>query len=268
MSWRVRVGVGIILLLTAISVVGPLTGVFDAYTINPEHILGSPEIAHPFGFDSEGRDVLSRTMVAYRVSFGVAVGAVFLAFLLGALLGVLSGYYRGSVDLLLMRPVDLILAFPAMLFGVSVIAILGRNDFVVAIAISIVFMPLFARLLRSSVLGIASLGYIDAARCRGVSDRGIIVRHVLPNAIGPSIVLASITAGLAIQIEAALSFLGLGAQPPTPSLGVMLAEGREFLTQAPFSEVFPGLVIVLTVAAFLLIGDGLRRRLDPGGLAE
>jgi peptide/nickel transport system permease protein len=196
----------------------------------------------------------------------VAVASVLLGMLVGGAIGVIAGYYRGAVDTLLMRPVDMMLAFPALLLAVTLIAILGRGSLVVILAIAGIYIPIFARVLRSSVLSVASLTYVDAARCRGASDRSTILRHVLPNAVGPAIVLASILAGIAVQIEAALSFLGLGAQPPTPSLGVMLAEGRDFLAQAPLAEVFPGLAIVVTVAAFLLIGDGLRARLDPRGI--
>lgn len=262
------IGVGIIALLALLSLLLPLTGHFDPESITPDKVLAGPDLTHPFGFDSSGRDVLSRLLDAYRSSFLVAVVSVLLALLIGGAIGVMSGYYRGAVDLLVMRPVDVMLAFPALLMAVTLIAVLGRGSSVVVLAIAIIYIPIFARVVRSSVLAVASLTYVDAARCRGSGAARIILRHVLPNSLGPAIVLASVLAGVALQIEAALSFLGLGAQPPTPSLGVMLAEGRDFLAQAPLSEVFPGLVIVLTVVAFLLIGDGLRNRLDPRGIAR
>jgi peptide/nickel transport system permease protein len=261
-----RIGLAIVCAMALIAIVAPLTGAFDPEAINPDKVFAGPSLAHPMGFDSEGRDVLARLLVAYRTSFGIAAASVVLALLAGGAIGVVAGYYRGLVDMLLMRPVDMMLAFPALLMAVTLIAILGRGALVVVLAIAIIYIPVFARVLRSSVLTVASLGYVDASRCRGVSDRTTILRHIVPNAIGPAIVLASILAGVAVQIEAALSFLGLGAQPPTPSLGVMLADGRDYLAQAPLAEVFPGLAIVLTVAAFLLIGEGLRTRLDPKGL--
>jgi peptide/nickel transport system permease protein len=260
------IGLGILAVLVALSLIAPLTGLFNAEAINPNKVLAGPEAAHPLGYDSTGRDVLSRLLYAYRSSLLVALASVLLGLAVGVALGVVSGYYGGATDILLMRPVDMMLAFPALLLAVTLIAILGRGSTVVVLAIAVIYIPIFARVVRSSVLAVASLTYIDAARCRGTSDLKIIARHVLPNSIGPAVVLASILAGVALQLEAALSFLGLGAQPPTPSLGVMLAEGREFLAQAPLSEVFPGLVIVLTVVAFLLIGDGLRARLDPKGI--
>jgi peptide/nickel transport system permease protein len=260
------IGLGILAALAAVSLIAPLTGLFDPEAINPDKVLAGPELAHPLGFDSTGRDVLSRLLYAYRSSLVVALSSVLLALIVGGAVGVVSGYFGGAVDLLVMRPIDVMLAFPALLMAVTLIAVLGRGSSVVVLAIAIIYIPLFARIVRSSVLSVVSLIYVDAARCRGSSDARIIWQHVLPNSIGPAIVLASILAGVALQIEAALSFLGLGAQPPTPSLGVMLAEGRNFLAQAPLSEVFPGLVIVVTVAALLVVGDGLRKRLDPRGI--
>jgi peptide/nickel transport system permease protein len=266
LATRARIGLMVVAALTAIALIAPLTGLFDPEAIDPDKVLAGPDLAHPMGFDSAGRDVLSRLLVAYRSSFAVAVASVLLALLVGGAIGLIAGYYRGAVDILLMRPVDMMLAFPALLLAVTLIAILGRGSVVVVLAIAGIYIPVFARVLRSSVLSVATLTYVDAAQCRGASDRATILRHVLPNAVGPAIVLASILAGVAIQIEAALSFLGLGAQPPTPSLGVMLADGRDYLAQAPLAEVFPGVAIVVTVAAFLLIGDGLRARLDPQGI--
>jgi peptide/nickel transport system permease protein len=262
-----RIGAAILLALAVIALVLPLTGRFDPEAINPDKVLAGPELDHPLGFDSAGRDVFSRLLVAYRSSLVVAVASVLLAMLVGGAIGVIAGYYRGAADMLLMRPIDMMLAFPALLLAVTLIAILGRGSVVVVLAIAGIYIPVFVRVLRSSVLSVVSLTYVDAARCRGQTDAATILRHVLPNAVGPALVLASILAGVAIQIEAALSFLGLGAQPPTPSLGVMLAEGRDFLAQAPLVEIFPGLVIIVTVVSFLLIGDGLRARLDPRGIA-
>ena len=264
---RAYAGVALLAALGLLSVLGPATGLLDPDAIDPTKVLAGPELAHPLGFDSTGRDVLSRLVVAYRASLVTAVASVALALLVGGTVGLLAGYYRGWWDALLMRPVDMMLAFPALLLGVVLITILGRGSVTVILAVGGIYIPIFARVVRSSTLTVATGSYVDAARCRGSSDVRTIVRHVLPNSIGPAIVLTSILAGFAIQVEAALSFIGLGAQPPTPSLGGMLTEGNEFLTQAPLALIFPGLAIVATVAALLLIGDGLRTRLDPKGIA-
>lgn len=265
---RARAGALVIGGLSLIAIVAPLSGVFDPEAIDPEKVLAGPDLTHPLGFDSAGRDVLSRLLFAYRSSLTVAVASVLLALIVGGAIGVIAGYFRGVLDMLVMRPVDIMLAFPALLLAVTLIAILGRGASVVVLAIAGIYVPVFARVLRSSALSVASLTYVDAARCRGATHTATILRHILPNAIGPTVVLGSILAGIAIQIEAALSFLGLGAQPPTPSLGLMLADGRDFLAQAPLVGIFPGLVIVVTVAAFLLVGDGLRARLDPRGITR
>jgi peptide/nickel transport system permease protein len=212
--------------------------------------------------------VLSRVLFAYRVSLTVAVGSTLAAFLVGVPLGLYAGYHGGWVDTAIMRPIDMVLALPAMLLAVALIAIIGPGSNIATLAIAVIYMPILARVVRSSTLVVVSQTYIEAARARGTRTRSIITRHVLPNAIGPAIVQATILMGFAIQIEAALSFLGLGAQPPTSSLGSMLADGRDVLTQAPWVEVFPGLAIAITVLAFNFLGDGLRARLDPKGVSE
>jgi peptide/nickel transport system permease protein len=205
---------------------------------------------------------------AYRVSLGVAVGSTLLAFVVGVPLGLYAGYHGGWVDTAIMRPIDLVLALPAMLLAVALIAIIGPGSNVALLAIAVIYLPILARVVRSSTLVVTAQTYIEAARARGTRSRTIIARHVFPNAIGPAIVQATILMGFALQIEAALSFLGLGAQPPTSSLGVMLADGRDVLTQAPWVEVFPGLAIAITVLAFNFFGDGLRARLDPTGVTH
>jgi peptide/nickel transport system permease protein len=167
-----------------------------------------------------------------------------------------------------MRPIDMLLALPALLLAVALIAIVGPGSLIALLAIAIIYVPILARVIRSSTLVVGAQTYVEGARARGASSTSIMVRHVLPNALGPAIVQASVLMGFALQIEAALSFLGLGAQPPTPSLGEMLADGRNVLTQAPWVEIFPGLAIAITVLAFNLVGDGLRERLDPRGVAR
>jgi peptide/nickel transport system permease protein len=255
-------------LLVLIAVLAPVLAPHDPEAMVTTRVMGPPTLEHPFGSDVSGRDVMSRVLYAFRVSLTVAAGSVALAFLLGVPIGLLAGYRGGRVDSLLMRPLDLLLAFPALLLAVALIAIVGPGALVTLIAIAIIYVPIVARVVRGSVMVTKALPYVDGARARGVSETGVLLRHVLPNSMGPALIQGTILLGFAIQIEAALSFLGLGAQPPTPSLGVMLNEGRDVLTLAPWAEVFPGLAIVAAVLAFTLIGDGLRRRLDPRGMAR
>lgn len=267
-SRKGRWGFGILTVLALIAILAPVLAPHDPNAIDASRILSPPDLAHPFGSDALGRDVLSRVIFAYRVSLAVAIGSTLLAFLVGVPLGLYAGYHGGWVDTAIMRPIDMVLALPAMLLAVALIAIIGPGANVSAIAIAVIYMPILARVVRSSTLVVVSQTYIEAARARGTRSSTIIARHVLPNAIGPAIVQATILMGFALQIEAALSFLGLGVQPPTSSLGVMLADGRDVLTLAPWVEVFPGLAIAITVLAFNFLGDGLRARLDPTGVTS
>ena len=267
-SRKGRWGFGILTALALIALLAPVLAPHDPNAIDASRILAKPDLAHPFGSDALGRDVLSRVIFAYRVSLGVAVGSTLLAFAIGVPLGLYAGYHGGWVDTAIMRPIDMVLALPAMLLAVALIAIIGPGSNVALLAIAVIYLPILARVVRSSTLVVTAQTYIEAARARGTRSRTIIARHVFPNAIGPAIVQATILMGFALQIEAALSFLGLGAQPPTSSLGVMLADGRDVLTQAPWVEVFPGLAIAITVLAFNFFGDGLRAWLDPTGVTH
>jgi len=267
-SRKGRWGFGILTALALVALFAPLLAPHDPNAIDASRILARPDLAYPFGSDALGRDVLSRVLFAFRVSLGVAVGSTLLAFVVGVPLGLYAGYHGGWVDTAIMRPIDMVLALPAMLLAVALIAIIGPGSNIALLAIAIIYMPILARVVRSSTLVVVAQTYIEAARARGTRSRTIIASHVLPNAIGPAIVQATILMGFALQIEAALSFLGLGAQPPTSSLGVMLADGRDVLTQAPWVEVFPGLAIAITVLAVNFFGDGLRARLDPKGVAH
>ena len=266
-SRKGRWGFAILTILALVARFAPWLAPHDPNAIVASRILAPPDLAHPFGSDALGRDVLSRVIFAYRVSLAVAVGSTLVAFLVGVPLGLYAGYHGGWVDTAIMRPIDMVLALPAMLLAVALIAIIGPGSNVATLAIAVIYMPILARVVRSSTLVVVSQTYIEAARARGTRTRSIITRHVLPNAIGPAIVQATILMGFAIQIEAALSFLGLGVQPPTSSLGSMLADGRDVLTQAPWVEIFPGLAIAITVIAFNFFGDGLRTRLDPKGVS-
>lgn len=256
-GWTILAG------LLIIAILAPLLAPHDPEAIDSTKILTHPSSSHPFGTDDLGRDVLSRVLYAYRVTLSIAVGSVLLAMLIGVPIGILAGYAGGWTDLVLMRGIDLLLAFPALLLAISLIAILGQGALVALFAIAIIYVPIMARVVRSSVLVVRGQPYVSGARARGASHLQVIRGHVLPNSIGPSLVQASVLMAFAIVIEAALSFLGLGSQPPTPELGLMLAEGNNYLSQAPWVEIFPGLAIAVTVLAFNLVGDGLRRSFDP-----
>jgi peptide/nickel transport system permease protein len=261
-------GWSILAVLVLIAILAPLLAPDSPDAIDASRLLGGPTAAHLFGSDDLGRDVLSRVLYAYRVSLAVAVGSVVLAMVVGVPVGVLAGYAGGWTDLVLMRGIDLLLAFPALLLAISLIAILGPSTYVAMIAIAVIYVPIIARVTRSSVLVVATQPYVSGARARGATHLSVVRGHVLPNAIGPTLVQASVLMAFAIVIEAALSFLGLGSQPPTPELGLMLAEGNNYLTSAPWVEIFPGVAIAVTVLAFNLIGDGLRRRFDPNAVTS
>lgn len=222
-----------------------------------------PSRLHPFGLDDLGRDILSRIIFGAQLSLRVGVLSVSLAIILGTLLGLVSGYLGGWVDNLIMRLMDIALAFPAMLLAIAIVAILGPGLMNMLIAIALVSTPTYARLVRSQVLSVKAQDYILAARAIGVTHSRILFRNILPNSITPIIVQGTLGIATAILDAAGLSFLGLGAQPPTPEWGAMLGEGRFSMFTAPHIIIFPGLAIMLTVLGFNLLGDGLRDALDP-----
>lgn len=240
----------------------------DPEAVVGEQVLGSPNAQHLFGSDVLGRDVLSRVLYGLRVSLLVSISAVLVSTAIAVPLGLVAGYFGGAVDTTISRTLDMILVLPAMLLAITFIAILGPGSVVAAVAIAVIYLPILARVMRTSTLIVTRNDYVLGARARGGSHLRIMVSHVLPNALGPVIVQASVLAAFALQLEAGLSFLGLGTQPPTPSLGGMLADGRDVLSQAPWVEIFPGLAIVLAVLSFTLLGEGLRRAFDPKGVAE
>ncbi|GAB3352390.1 ABC transporter permease [Modestobacter lapidis] len=225
--------------------------------------LQPPSPDHPFGTDDLGRDVFSRVILGAAVSLRVGLIAVSISLVVGTLIGLLAGFYGKWVDDVLMRLMDMLFAFPAVLLAISIVAILGPGLTNTTIAIGIVYIPIFARVTRSSVLGVREEVYVRAARSVGSSDVRLLARHVLPNAAPPIIVQTSVSLAFAVLSEAALSFLGLGTQPPDPSWGLMLSEGRGYIELAWWIAVFPGLAIFLLVLSFNLLGDGLRDVLDP-----
>lgn len=225
--------------------------------------LSPPTFEHPFGTDDFGRDILSRVIYGARISLRVGVFAVLIALILGTCIGVVAGYWGGWIDQILMRLMDLLLAFPSILLAIGIVAILGPGLENAMLAVGIVAMPQYARLVRASVLTVRETDYVMAARALGASDWRILCVAVLPNCLAPLIVQATLGLATAILDAAGLSFLGLGAQPPTPEWGAMLSQGRELIVRAPWVLTFPGGAIFFTVLAFNLVGDGLRDALDP-----
>lgn len=225
--------------------------------------LRPPSGDHWFGTDELGRDVLSRVLVATQASMRVAVVSVAFAVVVGVTVGIVAGYRGGWVDTVFMRAVDVMFAFPVLLLALAVVAILGPGTTTTILAIGIVYTPIFARVARASTLGVRVEPFVQISRAMGTGSRYILARHIVPNIAGPLIVQTSLSLAFAILSEAALSFLGLGIQPPQPSLGRMIFDSQGFVTMAWWMAVFPGTAIFLIVLAFNLVGDGLRDILDP-----
>jgi peptide/nickel transport system permease protein len=262
------VGLGLLALVIAIALVVPLLSPYESDEIEASAALSGPSTQHWLGADNLGRDILVRVAYGYRISLSVAVGSVVLALLVGVPLGLIAGYAGGWLDNLIMRPLDVLMAFPAILLAIAVMAIFGTGVAVLLPAIGVVYVPIIARVMRASTLATRRELFVEAARARGASRWRIVLRHVLPNSVGPVTVQASILMGIAILLEAALSFIGLGVRPPTPSLGLMLSDGRDFMANSAWVVAAPGLAIMVLVLAFNLIGDGLHDWLDPRGRAR
>jgi peptide/nickel transport system permease protein len=256
-------GAIIILLLVFFTVAGPSLSPHDPIDLDIESRLQPPSLEHPFGTDDFGRDVLSRVLSGARVSLKVGLIAVSISMTIGTLVGAVSGYYGGLLDEAIMRFMDILFAFPAVLLAIAILAALGPGVGNAMIAIGIVYTPIFARITRGSVLTVREEVYVEAAKAVGCRDGRILFQHILPNVMAPVIVETTLSLAFAILSEAALSFLGLGTQPPDPSWGRMLSESRGFIQDAPWLGVFPGLAIMFTVMGFNFLGDGLRDALDP-----
>ena len=256
-------GLGIVVFFIIIAILAP---VISPYSYK-EQVLSdrmlAPSSEHWFGTDDFGRDIFSRILYGSRISLWVGFFSVLGSVVFGTMLGIVAGYYGRWVDAIISRIFDIMLAFPSILLAIAVVAILGPSLKNALIAIAVINIPNFGRLVRSKVLSVKQEEYIMAARAVGMRDTRILISHILPNSISPVIVQATLAIATAIIEAAALGFLGMGAQAPTPEWGKMLADSKNYVTQAPWTLFFPGIAIMLTVLGFNLMGDGLRDILDP-----
>ncbi|WP_026703329.1 nickel transporter permease [Salibacterium aidingense] len=253
----------LILFFILVSIIGPHLVPFSAGEQNLVNKLEGPSAEHWFGTDHLGRDIFSRVIHGMSITLYIGFFSVFIAAVAGVVIGIVSGYFGGKIDTVLMRCMDVLLAFPGILLALGVVTILGPSLNNVILAVGVFSVPAFARIVRGSTLAVKELEYIDAVRALGASDFRIIFRHVLPNVFSPIIVQATLRIATAILTAAGLSFLGLGAQPPMPEWGAMLSDGRNYIFDAGHVAFFPGIAIVVVVLAFNIFGDGLRDALDP-----
>ena len=259
------VGLVIFLLLVVISITCPLWVNYEEDCVR-QHIMNkyqTPSFEHIFGTDQYGRDIFSRIIWGSRVSLYVGLAAVVISLVLGLIIGAASGYYGGAIDNILMRCMDIVLAIPGTLLNISIVAALGNNIPNLLIALSVTQVPRLARIIRASIMQIKGQEYIEACKACGMNDFRIIMRHIMPNALGPVIVQCALTTASTIKQIAGLSFIGLGIQPPSPEWGAMLSDAKMVLLSHSWVIIPPGLAIMVTVASLTLLGDGLRDALDP-----
>lgn len=253
-----------VLLLVLVAVLAPWIVPFDPENyFDYDALNAAPSLVHWLGVDALGRDIFSRILMGARISLAAGFISVALGAVAGTLMGLLAGYYEGWWERITMRLSDVLLAFPGMLLAIGVVAILGSSMVNVVVAVAVFSVPAFARLVRGNTLAIKHMTYVEAVRSVGASDWTIIMRHILPGTISPIVVYGTMRIGTSIITAASLSFLGMGAQPPTPEWGAMLNEARADMVTSPHIAIFPALAIFLTVLAFNLLGDGLRDALDP-----
>ena len=262
-GYQVWFAAAILVGFVVLAVLAPYLGLPSPDDMDLYALVSPPSLSHPLGTDAYGRDILTRVLYGARVSLRVGLVSVALATLVGVPFGLLSGYYRGPVDSVLMRIVDAFLAFPPILLAVALIGILGTGETSVMIGLGIVYFPAFARVTRAKTLSVREMEFITAARAIGAKDLRILVRHLFPNVTGPILVQMTVAFAYAIIAEAGMSFLGLGTQPPTPSWGLMLAEARPYIEDAPWYPLIPGLVLSIVVLSITVVGDRLRALLDP-----
>jgi peptide/nickel transport system permease protein len=259
----IRVGGFIVCLAIIAALAGPVLWPYDASAQELAQRLQAPSLAHPLGLDELGRDILARLLQGARISLIVGLAVVSVSSTVGMLFGSIAGYFGGRVDDVISRVIDILMAFPGILLAIALVAVLGPSLVNVVLALSIIGWVGYARLVRGQALRAREFEFVHAARASGASAARIVIRHILPTAIPAVVIQATLGMAGAIIAEAALSFLGLGVQPPTPSWGTMLDAGRAHLFDAPHLTIFPGLAIALLVLGFNFLGDGLRDRVDP-----
>ena len=257
------VGLAIILFMIVIAILAPVIAPYDPYHQIPEDRLQSPNLHYFFGTDDMGRDIFSRVIWGSRLSLAAAAVVLSLSTSIGILIGAFAGYLGGKVDEILMRITDMFLAFPAMILAMVIASALGPSLLNAMIAISVVWWPWYARLIRGQILSLKTMEYVEAARALGASNQRILWKYILPNCTAPLIIQATLDSGYAILTTASLSFIGVGALAPTPEWGSMISIGRSYILVQWWYPTFPGLAIFLAVAGFNLLGDGLRDILDP-----
>lgn len=258
-----KLSLSIVLIAIFMALFAGLIAPYSATKAQLDDVLLSPSVAHPMGTDDLGRDVLSRIIYGTRASLSAGVVATGIGLAIGTTIGLVSGFFLGAIDSIIMRVMDALLAFPGLILALAITAALGPSLFNAMIAIGVVSVPRFSRLARGQVLTLNDADFVTAARSIGARNARIMFRHIGPNMLTPIIIQVSLSVAFAILTEASLSFLGLGVQPPTPSWGFMLNQGRDYVGQAPWLALFPGVTIFLVVMAFNLLGDAVRDALDP-----
>jgi peptide/nickel transport system permease protein len=256
-------GLIICLIVLATILIGPLVTPYETETMDFVNILSAPSLAHPFGTDSFGRDVLSRVLVGARVSLAISFAAIILATVLGTLMGLASGYRGGWTDAVVMRVSDLLFAFPSFVLALFLMVVLGFGTSNVILAIALVYVPIFARIARNTTMLVKEEPFVQAARLMARRPLAIMLGEILPNISAPLLVQASVGLAFGVILEAGLSFIGLGVQPPTPSLGSIMADGREYFSRGPWVLTLSGLFISIALLGINLLGDGIRDMMDP-----
>ena len=257
------IGLVLIVAIILVALLAPWIATHDPLKVDVANREAQPSAEYFFGTDDFGRDIFSRVIYGTQISLYISCLSVLLATFFGVIIGGISGYYTGLTDNVIMRLMDAVMAFPAILLAIGIMAVLGPQMSNVVVALGFVYIPRFARIMRGSVLSLKEKEFVEASRAMGNSDWIIIMRHILPNCMAPLIVQATVSLAYAILAEAALSFLGLGAPPPAPSWGNILSDARNFMLDAPWMTVFPGLAVTFAVVGFNMFGDGLRDVLDP-----
>lgn len=256
-------GLELIALIVVVTVFAPVIAPYSPTEQNYDAVQEGPSLAHPFGTDDLGRDIFSRVLFGYRTILTITVTGVLMASAIGTSIGLSAGYFGGRTDDIVMRGVDVLMSFPSLILALALIAAIGPSKWGVALVLGVAYTPIFARVARSEAVSVSEEQFIKSLDVRGASRSRIIFVHLLPNSVGPLIVTITLQFAFGILTTSTLSFLGVGVQPPNPSLGLMLAEGKDYLGEAWWMSIFPGIAIMLPVIGFNVIGDGMRDTFDP-----